>query len=317
MAAGGGPGTLPGGLDTLIKHYVETEDTPDNMQRNGYVQRNKHGGQYTSGNLERYPFGLIDPQEGVTTDLTMNRITGRTTFGYTDYQTLHGFVQPATQPFPDAARGCVGIACMGMLPTQCCSAVMGMVGLRSSVAWQNRGSLGLSGYSSNIPQDGIGSPSAGWSRCPGYALSTDNTALCTEGITGNSEKQPWQDDGTPCYPVFDDDDPSTALALCEPKFATVAGRAGGTGEAGGMKFPPIDVTVTVNDQDEVVTESASAGYTANCRQTQLFHNIKDAATTALSDETLMTTQWLVDYNCPNSDAGVLPGYPLRNADGSA
>ena len=317
VAAGGGPGTLPGGLDTLIKHYVETEDTPDNMQRNGYVQRNKHGGQYTSGNLERYPFGLIDPQEGVTTDLTMNRITGRTTFGYTDYQTLHGFVQPATQPFPDAARGCVGIACMGMLPTQCCSAVMGMVGLRSSVAWQNRGSLGLSGYSSNIPQDGIGSPSAGWSRCPGYALSTDNTALCTEGITGNSEKQPWQDDGTPCYPVFDDDDPSTALALCEPKFATVAGRAGGTGEAGGMKFPPIDVTVTVNDQDEVVTESASAGYTANCRQTQLFHNIKDAATTALSDETLMTTQWLVDYNCPNSDAGVLPGYPLRNADGSA
>jgi hypothetical protein len=38
---------------TTVKHYVETEDTPDNMLRRGFVQQNLHGGVYTWGNLER------------------------------------------------------------------------------------------------------------------------------------------------------------------------------------------------------------------------------------------------------------------------
>ena len=43
---------------TTIRHYVETEDTLDNMQRAGFVQWNKFGGTYTAGNIERFPFGF-------------------------------------------------------------------------------------------------------------------------------------------------------------------------------------------------------------------------------------------------------------------
>merc|ERR1719231_2046580 len=140
---------------------------------------------------------------------------------------------------------------MGMVATSCCSNVMAMVEIRGGIALENRGSLGLPGYSSNIPQDGIGAHnpdedndgSPDWSRCPGYALPTDSTDLCTEGITGTAMKQPWKDDGTVCYPLFDDGNPATDLELCEPKFATTTG---------GMQFPPLDVAVTVHDQDEVV-----------------------------------------------------------------
>jgi len=43
---------------TTLKHYVETEDTLDNIaDADKYVQWNKHGAIYTYGNIERFPFG--------------------------------------------------------------------------------------------------------------------------------------------------------------------------------------------------------------------------------------------------------------------
>jgi len=124
--------TANGGIITLIKHYVETEDTLDNMDAldnsnteiiEGYVQRNKHGGQYTSGNNERYPFGMLTDhmagdttgqkgasstgttltdqpltgvdsmQEAILTEPFGHRVTGFTTYGYSDYQWLYGYYE--------------------------------------------------------------------------------------------------------------------------------------------------------------------------------------------------------------------------------
>ena len=88
-------GQISSVIATLI-HYVETEDTLDNMRREdnlttaayeGYVQRNKHGGVYTSGNRERYPFGVRS--QGTTG----SRISGFTTYGFTDYRWLYGYVK--------------------------------------------------------------------------------------------------------------------------------------------------------------------------------------------------------------------------------
>jgi hypothetical protein len=82
-----------------LHHYVETEDTLDNMIRydnftsaavEGFVQRNKHGGTYTFGNIHRYPFG--ERSQGGTG----SRITGFTTYGYTDYTWLYGYVRRIT-----------------------------------------------------------------------------------------------------------------------------------------------------------------------------------------------------------------------------
>jgi hypothetical protein len=44
---------------TILRHYVETEDTLDNIGSSQYkfVQWNKHGAIYTYGNTERFPFG--------------------------------------------------------------------------------------------------------------------------------------------------------------------------------------------------------------------------------------------------------------------
>ena len=51
----------------------------------GFVQINKHGGVYTSGNRERYPFGMRSQGN------TGSRISGFTTYGYTDYEWLYGY----------------------------------------------------------------------------------------------------------------------------------------------------------------------------------------------------------------------------------
>jgi hypothetical protein len=129
---GGDPSnsTANGGIITMIKHYVETEDTLDNMATTdnnktevieGYVQRNKHGGQYTSGNNERYPFGILtdhiagdttgkngasktsttitdqpltgvdSQQQPILTEPFGHRVTGFSTYGFSDYQWLYGY----------------------------------------------------------------------------------------------------------------------------------------------------------------------------------------------------------------------------------
>jgi len=127
---------------TTLKHYVETQDTLDNMDvtdtdgtdtLEGYVQRNKHGAQYTSGNIERYPFGQLSVtptgtgaatdqstdqtqatahtadtattstqqpiqgvdgmQQPILTEPFGNRMTGFTTYGYSDYQWIYGYYE--------------------------------------------------------------------------------------------------------------------------------------------------------------------------------------------------------------------------------
>ena len=86
---------------------------------------------------------------------------------------------------------------------------------------------------------------------------------------------------------------------CVPKYAT---------KNGGMKFKPIDVTVTVTDNDDIATQGAitcspsdeAAGTCTQCRQTSLFSSTGK-------------TEWLVDHNCEGGDAGGLPGYPVSQS----
>jgi hypothetical protein len=101
-AAAGGSETTDSGrthYSTTIKHYVETEDTMDNMKRTagqggGFVQRSKHGGIYTWGNLERYPFGRVVSTDSQNAHQNLHE-TGFTTYGYTSYESLYGYKQPA------------------------------------------------------------------------------------------------------------------------------------------------------------------------------------------------------------------------------
>jgi len=80
--------------DTAIKHYVETEDTMDNMMRaTGFVQRSKHGGIYTWGNIERFPFGRPVDSDDQNSHDNLHE-TGFTTYGYSSYESLYGYVQP-------------------------------------------------------------------------------------------------------------------------------------------------------------------------------------------------------------------------------
>ena len=75
-----------------------------------------------------------------------------------------------------------------------------------------------------------------------------------------------------------------------------------------MKFKPIDVTVTVTDNDDIATQGAitcsssdeAAGTCTQCRQTSLFSSTGK-------------TEWLVDHNCEGGDAGGLPGYPVSKS----
>ncbi len=114
---------------TVIKHYVETEDTLDNMDTTddptteimeGYVQRNKHGGQYTSGNKERYPFGQLSDGAGTegagsandqSTDQTSDQATAHTadtgtTSTNQPIQGVDGMQQPIlTEPFGNRETG--------------------------------------------------------------------------------------------------------------------------------------------------------------------------------------------------------------------
>lgn len=120
---------------TTLKHYVETEDTLDNIEdtdhgKDKFVQWNKHGGIYTFGNIERFPFGydrmsrmtntkvwgcpenaILDTQAyaeryadeaAATTACGADRFvrevkygaleeTGTTTWGYSKYESLYGY----------------------------------------------------------------------------------------------------------------------------------------------------------------------------------------------------------------------------------
>ena len=74
---------------TVLRHYVETQDTLDNMQGTGFVQWNKHGGIYTYGNLERFPFG-VNRYSGAPEYGKLDE-TGSSTWGYSKYESLYGY----------------------------------------------------------------------------------------------------------------------------------------------------------------------------------------------------------------------------------
>ena len=62
-----------------------------------FVQRNKHGGIYTYGNLERYPFGRHIPYTDSRNALAYHHETGFTVYGYTSYESLYGYTAPGSR----------------------------------------------------------------------------------------------------------------------------------------------------------------------------------------------------------------------------
>jgi hypothetical protein len=352
---GGNEGAAP--IDTTLKHYVETEDAPYNMRRAGYVQRNKHGGVYTQGNLERFPFGVIDSKH--------NRATGRTTFGFSTYHTLHEFVNPTTVPVPTV--DCIGIQCMGQgSGDMCCKTTMGMVPVRGSINYDTRGTLGLAGYRSSVLHSNtctgtkvsdssdcsavtafVASEAQGdcptgdgcvfTPMCPGYALPTDAADTCTESVTGTSMKQPWKDTGEPCRPLY------SAGNLCASKYATT-NTCTGTKDSDGSDCSAVTAFVasqaeadcpvddgcvfTVkggmrfppNDVVVTVTDNDSAeDDTATSAAASAAANCRQTSLLQYTDSKFKISrkEWLTDLSCNSNDAGGLPGYPVANTDGAA
>jgi hypothetical protein len=198
-----------------LHHYVETEDTLDNMIRydnftsaavEGFVQRNKHGGTYTFGNIHRYPFG--ERSQGGTG----SRITGFTTYGYTDYTWLYGYVR---QDYTRTGLHIAGPAC-------------GSPHMGASIldhAW----------YYDGYPQPGLNED--------GYI----NPEIKTACLTPDRRWVPYDLDGTHCLPLSEpcEEFPCEDFQVCVPRYAT---------ENGGMAFPPLPVEVDVVDNDVLAIE---------------------------------------------------------------
>ena len=160
---------------TTLKHYVETEDTLDNIvDADKFVQWNKHGAIYTYGNIERFPFGYDRMSRMATTKewgcpenaILINQAyllryvdeaaattacgaakfvrtskyasldeTGYTTWGYSKYESLYGYGY-----FKDGAWSTEG----------CCSTNMGGAWGAYSQGISNWGTTGgLGGTDSN------------------------------------------------------------------------------------------------------------------------------------------------------------------------
>ena len=131
----------------------------------------------------------------------------------------------------------------------------------------------------------------------GGAMGAGATDCCAAAAT-NAECKATAALGNPCM----------ANHIGTVDEITVGGATGWSLSAGAtatkvksnMANPPKDVVVTIKDNDNIATQSASA--ISACRQTMLF-NYPQATGTEDSSE------WLVDYNCNNGDAGGLPGFP--------
>ena len=77
-----------------------------------------------------------------------------------------------------------------------------------------------------------------------------------------------------------------------------------------MAFPPLSVVVDVVDNDILAVEDE----VWPCKQTQLFRFPEQDFDPL---EPKYRSEWLVDYNCKNGDAGGLPGFPAEFANGDA
>jgi len=344
---------------TILKHYVETEDAVDNgiaSDTKKVIQWNKHGGIYTSGNVNRFPFG-------VKRHVTVNQRTagwgeldhtGFTTWGYSFYESLYryGFYE-----YGGAQTGAAERPDSQFTSLNCGSVAMG-------------GKWGASGSTNRQAHDGANSASSSagaqgtsiWGTPLGdtnhqvgnrfgntdgstqtftwleQTLSvndnlygSDLTAAasstpCTDTITGLTEPRPYVDTtGAFCSPVRV---VSSANIWCAPRFASsfqanvkadhsssggTRGTAYNDGTGNAMRFPPADVSVRVTDNDVVADQTALAGGVGACRQTRLFQYADQSvsANRQKASSGVHSTEWLVDYNCKNGDAGGLPGYPAN------
>eukprot|EP01050_Picozoa_sp_SAG11_P000472 SAG11_NODE_14_length_26344_cov_14.209411_10_plen_2210_part_00 len=299
---GAGQGGSEEGSATTIrlKHYVETEDATHNcVAAQGcaltkFIQRNKHGGIYTWGNLERYPFGASATSDAGTAAISTLHDTGFTTYGYSSYETLYGYVQM------DAASGYPTVS------EPCCSPHMPDVSLQTGLVaatWAN-------------PIVGAGAHGAYGSCAFSDAYSAGNA--CIETVTADAgQARPYTAAGMPCLPKALLD--GTAESDCVSPYAKV-GQVTGTsrGESGygtALEKPPMDVLVEITDNDAQTAQSALTGA---CRQTRLFQFADaggdvddgvDGTRDAVLGTGVLRTKWLTDYNCDNGDAGGLPGYP--------
>merc|ERR1711871_834644 len=307
-----------------------------------YVQRNKHGGIYTYGNLERYPFGRHIPYTDSQNALAYHHETGFTTYGYTSYETLYGYTMPgavdntkAYEANNNAAGVNIGVDCG---PTQMGLAVAARTGTGSA-----GGNTGAAVYVE-----------------PGSA-----TAFCTD-FFGNTAPYQYSKRGLPCVPASDKSTTGaeTVDIACVPRFAENSGtrgvagfptsvaageagaivlaspassalesRTGVTGSGGGyeegtatgtaLNNPPKDVIAQVTDNDDISEQTTAA--IAGCRATSLFQYADSTGTangqqtTAVPGRGVFKKEWLTDYNCDSGDAGGLPGYPLSptRGDGTA
>ena len=253
-------------ITTTLKHYVETQDTLDNMVTEvttvtdgadatagteddvsvtaraavadsadsesieGYVQRNKHGAQYTHGNIERYPFGVVtehiagdtsgrttghDPdttttatdqpltgvdsmQEAILTEPFGHRVTGFTTYGYSDYQWIYGYYEQA--------HTWTGVH-IGLTP---CAAVHMGAGIGHSVAdgeSNDGGSNVGAAYAYEYPTSDASDATLAGEDLPGISGCADVAAGCDSGDDSWGYVEPFT--GEFCLDPFDNRKPYT------------------------------------------------------------------------------------------------------------
>ena len=295
---------------TTIRHYVETEDTLDNMQTARFVQWNKFGGLYTVGNPERFPFGY-DRVTGQPGYAKLDE-TGFTTWGYTQYESLYGYGY-----FNDGAWSTAG----------CCSTTMGGnwgTTTGGTTLWGTGGGSdtekGQGGTDSNelgaefinegtetcrfhlTGRDEAATAASNyetWSgrffhtppgSSSGVATAANVGPACVDHISGNALPRPYYQasplevasgvvvpTGYPCTPVV-------AGQFCTPRFATSYktnsdnerqfGHRDSTDRTTGhgMKFPPQPVYIAIKDNDRQRDQTIDEmkDVHASCRQTRLF-----------------------------------------------
>jgi len=368
---------------TVLKHYVETEDVVDNVlaaDTPKVIQWNKHGGIYTSGNLERFPFGLARKTKSVERVRGWGQLdhTGYTTWGYSLYENLYAYGfwvdgSGGSSIQPDSVfneRGCCSAhmaGAWGATDDQSGQASALEASSQGTSIWgsplgdvnHQGGNLAkLVGCSIPAHTDQAACttavPAGTWDVAAITQLENDvkyrdnncqysnvvdvatpiaaSIAACTDQITGLSNPRPYTVDGKFCAPVLDKGVINTATddVFCAPRFATdYTGNlqtadvmSGGTvaawvntGTGFAMDVVPAHVKVHVTDNDVVADQSALAGGQGACRQTKLFQyaDASNTANTQLQGSGVHKTEWLVDYNCKNGDAGGLPGYPADSA----
>jgi len=350
-----------------INHYVETEDVVDNILASAapkVLQYNKHGGIYTYGNVQRFPFGVI--RHGTPGSRTRKwgelDHVGFTTWGYSFYESLYPYgLWDAQTP-----RGYFD-------STGCCSTAMGgkWGATESSHSASNKGTAGgASGLDTwGTPRGDTNhqvgnrfvspapapAPATAWyppasnggvtcAFAGTFSAATPTFAQeCRDEITGVGPASPTTVKGEPrpykkvtgafCAP-YKRGANNAAHVWCAARHATdqqskvsanqrlSGGMGGASGQTGvntgtgiAMKWPPLKVDVRVTDNDAVADQAPLAGGTSACRQTRLFQYADASSSTYTNKDGtgVHKTEWLVDYNCKNGDAGGLPGYPASAA----